>query len=89
MVGREDLHSRPDLGTIADRYLDDIEDHAVEVQENARAEADVEAVVAVERRPDHGTISNEREAFHQQFAPVGGRHIERGVVAREPPSRRL
>jgi hypothetical protein len=46
MVGRQDLHSRPDLGTVADRYLDDVEDHAVEVQENARAEADIEAVVA-------------------------------------------
>lgn len=51
VVGRENLYSWPDLGAGADCDFHHIQDHAVEVQEYARAEADVEAVVAVERGP--------------------------------------
>ena len=61
VVGREYLHRRPDLRAVADRDLHHVEDHAVEVQEHARA--DVEAVVTVERRPDHPAVPNRREAF--------------------------
>src|SRR6516225_1859959 len=88
MVGRQDLHPRPDLRAVADGDLHNIEDHAVEVQEHASTEANVETVVAMKWRPDHRAVSDFGEAFHQQLAPLGGGHVECGVVAREPPLRR-
>ena len=62
MVGRQDLHSRPDLRAIADRDLHDVEDHAVEVQEHASTEA---PRTRRRRKPD----SNRRSR-------VGGRRSE-------------
>jgi hypothetical protein len=56
--------------------------------EYARTETDVEAVVAVKRRPNHGTLANRSEAFQQQFPPLRGRGVKRRVVAREPLMRR-
>src|SRR6516162_3454381 len=71
MIGRQDLHSRPDLRAVSDGDLHDIENHTVEVQKYAGAEANIEAVVAMEWRPDHGAVSDSGEAFHQQLAPLG------------------
>src|SRR5882757_4053332 len=56
VVGGIDLHRGPDLGAIADHDLDDVEDHAIEIEEHAVAEADIAAVVAAERRADHGIL---------------------------------
>src|SRR5204863_6758669 len=84
VVGREYLHPWPDLRALADRDLHHVEDHAVEIQEHVRAQTDVEAVVAVERRSDYSALADSGEAFQQQFAPVRGVHVERGVIAREP-----
>jgi hypothetical protein len=41
-------------------YLDsnDIENNAVEVYESVFAEVDIVAVVAIKRRPDHGSLAN-------------------------------
>ncbi len=58
MIGRQDLHGGADLRAVADADRDDIEDHTVEVEKDAGAEADVEAVVAVKRRPDHRTVAD-------------------------------
>src|SRR6185369_7247235 len=41
VVGRVDLHGGPDLGAVADDDLDDVENDAIEVEEDAVAEADV------------------------------------------------
>jgi len=48
MVGRQDLHARPDLRAVADGDLHDIEVHAVEIREHPSTEANVEAVVAMD-----------------------------------------
>src|SRR3546814_7591111 len=50
MIGGQDLHARADLGLVTDGDRDDVQDHAVAVEEDVGAEAAVEAVVAVERR---------------------------------------
>src|SRR5438270_655770 len=65
MVGRKDLHPRPDLRAVSDGDLHDIEDHAVEVQKHASTEANVEAEVAMEWRPDNGAVSDSGEAFDE------------------------
>ncbi len=56
MVGGVDLRRGPDLGAVADRDFDDVEDDAVEIEEDAVAETDVVAIVAVEGRTDHGVL---------------------------------
>src|SRR4051812_9486597 len=69
VIGREDLNPWTDLGFVADRGLHDVEYNAVRVQEHAHAESDVEAVVAVKRWPNDGTLANGSETFQQQFPP--------------------
>jgi len=54
MIGGVDLRCGSDLGAVADADFDDIQDDAVEVQENPVAETDIIAEVAEERRADHG-----------------------------------
>lgn len=66
MVGGQDLNSRPNLGPVANADLDNIQDDAVEVQENSGAKGDVEPVVAVERRSYAGPVTDAREALAQQ-----------------------
>jgi len=51
VIGRKDLNSRSDLRLVTDRDLHYVEDHAVEIQEHARAQTDVETIIAIERRP--------------------------------------
>lgn len=63
MVGGIDLHRGSDLGAVADRYLDNVEDHAIEVQEHAIAETDIITKVAKEWRPDHGAGADISETF--------------------------
>ena len=54
VVGGVDLRRGPDLGAVADDNFDHVEDDAVEVEKHPVAEPDVVAVVAEERRADHG-----------------------------------
>src|SRR5205823_5352746 len=54
VVGGVDLRRRSDLGAVADHDFDDVEDDAIEVEKHLVAEPDVVAVVAKERRTDHG-----------------------------------
>src|SRR5262245_3396960 len=84
VIGGIDLHGRTDLGAVADCHLDDIKDDAIEVEEDAIAEADVEAVVAEERRADHGALADPSQALRQQGVLGGWRLTERGVVSCEP-----
>jgi hypothetical protein len=78
------LRGRANLRSIAYGDGDDIEDHAVEVEKDPSAERDIEAVIAMKRRPDHGTLADKGEAFHQQLPPFGRRSAERRVVAHKP-----
>jgi hypothetical protein len=67
-----------------------VENHAVEVDEDVDPQANVEAVIAVERRTDNGTTPDFGEALGEQHAPLIVRENERGVVSGEPsPRRRL
>jgi hypothetical protein len=52
------------LRAVADRDLRNLEYHAIKVQERASTEADFEAIVAMEWRPDRGAVSDSGEAFH-------------------------
>src|ERR1700754_404891 len=81
VVGGVDLHRRSDLGAVADAYLDDVEDHAIEVQEHAIAEPDIVAEVAKERRPDHRVGADMSETFAKQCVAFGYRLRQRRVVA--------
>src|SRR5712671_2054538 len=81
MVGGVDLRRGSDLGAIADRDLDHIEDDAIEIQEHPVAEADVVAVVAKERRADHGSSADMTETFGQQRVTLGNGQRQRRVVA--------
>lgn len=47
MIGRIDLHSRPNCSSFANRDLCHVKDDAVEIDVNMGSEPDVEAVVAV------------------------------------------
>ena len=84
MVCSQYLHARTDLGQVTDDDFDDIENDAVEVQEYSCAEADVEAVVTMERRADDGAFADLAQAFLQQAVPCGGGVREAGVVPCQP-----
>jgi hypothetical protein len=88
VVGGVDLDRRSDLRPLADRDLHHVEDHAVEVEEGVGPQADVEAVIAVERRTDNGTGPDFGEALGEQHAPLVIGENERGVVSGEPSPRR-
>jgi hypothetical protein len=64
MVGGEDLNPWPDLAVVANRDLDDIQGDAVEIKEYACAQADIEALIAMERRSDNCTSPDNPEAFY-------------------------
>src|SRR3546814_10055467 len=72
MIGGQDLHARADLSLVTDGDRDDVQDHAVEVEEDMRAEADVEAVVAVERRADDAYVADGGEALEEELKPFRG-----------------
>ena len=68
MIGSEDLYSRTDLGRFPDGDLRNIKDHAVEIQEHAGTEVDIETIIAMERRADYGTFADGAQAFQQKPA---------------------
>jgi hypothetical protein len=77
VVGGVHLDRGSDLGAIADGHFDDIEDDAVEVQENPLAKTNVVAVVAKERWADHGAGAVMTETFGQQRVALGYRQGQR------------
>jgi hypothetical protein len=62
----QELHARRDLASRADPDRRDIEHHAVVVDEGARADREVPAVVAPERRSYDHTVAHLAEQFPQQ-----------------------
>src|SRR5690242_4433226 len=84
MIGCENLHGGANLRAITDADGDDIEYHAVEIEKDAGAEADVETVIAIKWRPDHGTFADKGQALHQELPPFCRRGAERRIVARKP-----
>ena len=84
MIGGVDLRRGSDLGAVADRDFDDVEDHAIEVEEHAVAEADIVAVVAKERRPDHRILADISKALRQDRMTLRYRQRQRRVVACDP-----
>ena len=58
VIGGEDLHAGADLCHVADQDVHDIEHDAAEVHEDAAANPDVEAIVAMERRPDERALTH-------------------------------
>jgi hypothetical protein len=83
----EDLHRRPDLCLFADADRDNVENHAVEIEEDSRTETDVEAVVAMKRRPDHRILTDGGEAFRQKSSAFGVGSCECCIVAHQPSMR--
>ena len=65
MISRQDLRGRSDQRLVADADRETVEDHAIDVQKDAGPEADVEAVIAMERRPSFSAFSDGGEAFQQ------------------------
>ncbi len=63
MVGGEELHAGSDLRQGADHHGSDVEDDAVEIQEDAIAERDVLAVIAMERRTHDGAFADMSKQF--------------------------
>jgi hypothetical protein len=84
MVGGINLHRGSDLGAVADRNIDDIQDDAVEIEEHLVAEADIVAVVAKERRTDNNALADIAEMLRQQGMTLGNRRGQRRIVAHEP-----
>src|SRR5712691_2422772 len=84
MVGGVDLCRGSDLCSIADGHFDDIEDDAIEVQENLITETDIIAEVAEKRWSDHGARADMTETFGQQRVALGHRKRQRRVVAHQP-----
>src|SRR5262245_17670420 len=84
MVRSINLHGGADLGTIADRHLDDVKDDAIEVEEDAVAEADVVAIVAMKWRPDHGIDADMSKTLAQQRMAHRYGLRQRGVISNEP-----
>ncbi|MNR30933.1 hypothetical protein D3C85_1484120 [compost metagenome] len=84
MVGGINLHRRADLAVIADAYRGNVEDHAVEVHEHVGAHTDVVAVVAVERRANHRTVTDLAEMLDQQTVTLLVEQFRAVVVALHP-----
>src|SRR6516164_5960469 len=84
MIGGVYLDRWADLGAVTDLHLRHVQYHAIEVEKDARTEADVETVVAMKGRSDHGAIADCRQALQQQRSSFSGRGIESCIVARKP-----
>ena len=76
MVGGVDLDGWADLGVVADLDGGDVEQDAVEVEEDAAAESDVVAVVAEKWWPDGRAGATGGEELGEQ------RRVGNGVVGR-------
>jgi hypothetical protein len=83
MVGGVDLDCWPDLRPVTDRHFDHVEDHAVEVEEHARADRDIEPVVAEERRPDFGVLADTAQPLEQKRTAL----VRQGHVVPAQPLR--
>ena len=79
VVGSVDLDGRADLSAVADLDGIDVEEDAVEVEEDAGAEMDVVAVVAEEGRADGGVFAAGGEDFAEEWL-MGRGMVRRGVV---------
>ncbi len=78
MVGGVDLDGGADLGLVTDFDGGDVEQDAVEVKEDAAAEADVVAIVAEKWRTDDGAVTAGGEELAEQRGmshPVVGRGV--------------
>ena len=80
MVGGVDLRRGPDLGAVADRDFNHVENDAVEVEEDAVAETDVVAIVAVEGRSDDGVLADAAEAREAVYSIDSGSIVLTGDV---------
>ena len=87
VVGRVDLHRGADLRAVADLHAHHVEDHAVEIEEHAAAQMHVEAVVAMEGRPDLAAFARGAQSLGEQGVALRRRHAQCGVVANEPFAR--
>ncbi len=79
MIGGVDLDGGADLGAVADLDGVDVEEDAVEVEEDAGAQVDVVAVVAVEGWADGGVFAAGGDDFCE-LDKVGGGVVWGGVV---------
>jgi hypothetical protein len=75
----EQLDARADLHVVADGDRRDVERHQAEIREAPRADADLRAVIHVERRPDHRLLPQGTEQL------LEGRPAQRPL----PSSRRV
>src|SRR5690606_30497102 len=81
MIRGEYLHTGADLGPVTDGHRDHIQDHAIEIEEYALAQADIEAVIATERRPDVHVFANRGKALDKQLPTLIDRKRNSSVVA--------
>jgi len=79
VVGGVDLDGGADLGAVADLDEIDVEEDAVEVEEDSGAEVNVVAVVAEEGWADGGVFAAGGEDFAEE-GRVGSRVVRGGVV---------
>src|SRR5690606_15957497 len=84
MIRGEYLHTGADLGPVTDGHRDHIQDHAIEIEEHALAQADIEAVIAMERRPDVHIFANRGKALDKQLPTLIDRKRNSSVVAGQP-----
>jgi hypothetical protein len=69
VIGRVDLDSGSDLRARTYLDSDDVENNAVEVYKSVFAEMDIVAIVAIKRRPDHGSLINGPQLLAQKDVP--------------------
>src|SRR4051794_20757685 len=75
-----DVHAWTEEDVVADLYAAGIEDHAIEVRVEARADEDVAAVVAVKRWLDPRRLRKRAEQKRQDSAPA---HLVRRIAVVE------
>jgi len=88
LIRGEYLHTGADLGPVTDGHRDHIQDHAIEIEEHALAQADIEAVIAMERRPNIHVFANRGQALDKQLPTFIDRKRNSSVVAGQPFHRR-
>jgi hypothetical protein len=70
MIGRVDLDSWTDLRPLSNSDLNHVKDHAIEVEEDIRSQANVETIITVERWADNGPLAYLPEALGKENAPL-------------------
>ena len=71
MIRGENLHTRPDLGQVADGHLDDVKNDATEIEEYALAKSYIVAVVTLEWRADVRTFADLGEQLRKHLVSLG------------------